>query len=317
MLREGFQENLFLEQIGRVIYELSHGSLAVGAMTTKGFGSIRLEAGAKTWKFDFKHTDHARHWLEYRSGGLPHDTLITTVAPKAGMTAGIFSIEADFGLKSSLIIGSYATGPKMPDKSHLTCSGRPIISGSSLKGALRARAVRIINTFGKDGPGLLKEVFGWAEDAKNTRTKAIKSRLTVEEAEVRNAVAEVQNRVKIDRFTGGALDSALYDSMPLWETTGGSSVTLRFRLVPFEDWQAGLLLHLLKDLWSGDLPIGGEKNVGRGVLKGKKATIHVGGKDYVINAGPDGTLSLSEETRLALDKYAKAFAEKMEEANNE
>lgn len=316
LLRDGFDETLFLEQIGRVIHELGHGALAVGAMTAKGFGRIRLEAGIQTWRFDFKQPDHALYWLEYRGGGLPPGKLITTIPPKVGPDSGEFSISADFGIKSSLIIGSYATDPQMPDKTHLSCKGKQIISGTSLKGAMRARAVRIINTFGKDGQKLLKEVFGWADNGKNTGTKPIRSRLIVEEAEIFNAVPEVQNRVKIDRFTGGALESALYDSMPLWETTSGSSVRLNFRLEGFKNWEAGLLLHLLKDLWSGDLPIGGEKNVGRGVLKGKRAIIHVYGKDHVIAAGPDGALSFSEKARQALDIYANAFVKKMEEGNN-
>lgn len=316
LLREGFQEDLFKTQIGRVLYELSHGSLAVGAMTTKGFGRIRLDGEYRTWKFDFSREGHARDWLEFRGGGEPPDRLKEAIAPRAGTGGRSFSISAEFGLKSSLIIGSYSSAPRMPDKVHLTCKGRPIISGTSLKGALRARAARIVNTFGKDGSALLRTTFGWAEDDERTKARPIKSKLVVEETEVLDASSEIQSRVKIDRFTGGALESALYDSMPQWETERGSLLTIRMCLEDFEDWEAGLLLHLLKDLWNGDLPVGGEKNVGRGVLKGKKATIHVGGKEHVIEAGPAGTLSFSEGARQTLENYAKAFKDEMMEACN-
>ena len=37
--------------------------------------------------------------------------------------------------------------------------------------------------------------------------------------------------------------------------------------------QVGLLLLVLKDLWTGDLPLGGESSVGRGRLRGQEATL--------------------------------------------
>ena len=37
--------------------------------------------------------------------------------------------------------------------------------------------------------------------------------------------------------------------------------------------ELGLLLLLLKDLWTGDLPLGGESSVGRGRLRGKEAVM--------------------------------------------
>ena len=46
----------------------------------------------------------------------------------------------------------------------------------------------------------------------------------------------------------------------------------------YEDYEAGLMLLVLKDLWTGDLPIGGEKAIGRGVLTGKKASISWNGE---------------------------------------
>jgi len=40
-----------------------------------------------------------------------------------------------------------------------------------------------------------------------------------------------------------------------------------------EKHEAGLLLLILKDLWTGDLAVGGEKSIGRGVFQGHKAKI--------------------------------------------
>lgn len=78
----------------------------------------------------------------------------------------------------------------------------------------------------------------------------------------------VQNRVSIDRFTGGTRDGALFNEQPLF---GGrqSLVTVDLQLANPQEYEIGLLLLLLKDLWTGDLPLGGEISTGRGRLGGK------------------------------------------------
>jgi hypothetical protein len=55
-----------------------------------------------------------------------------------------------------------------------------------------------------------------------------------------------------------------------------------------EDHEVGLLLLLLKDLWTGDLPVGGESSVGRGRLQGIKAHLDWLGKE------PEGHWTLRE-----------------------
>ena len=69
-------------------------------------------------------------------------------------------------------------------------------------------------------------------------------------------------RNKIDRFTGGVVNSALFDEQPHY----GGKVTLYIAIKDAQDWQKGLLLLALKDLGNGIQPIGGEANVGRGIL---------------------------------------------------
>ena len=87
----------------------------------------------------------------------------------------------------------------------------------------------------------------------------------------------VQNRIAIDRFTGGTLHGALFDEQPIY---GGDEtvVTLDLFLRQVNDpnqnnAEIGLLLLLIKDLWTSDLAIGGESSIGRGRLQGIKAEI--------------------------------------------
>ena len=61
-----------------------------------------------------------------------------------------FSISATFDVPTSLLIRSSSGTPGSPDMTHLRSSrgGKelPIVSGTSLAGAVRARALRIANT---------------------------------------------------------------------------------------------------------------------------------------------------------------------------
>ena len=61
--------------------------------------------------------------------------------------------------------------------------------------------------------------------------------------------------------------------MPLWAKQKWPNGYFDLEIKDFKDWEAGLMLLVLKDLWNGDLAIGGEKNAGRGVLQGLSATI--------------------------------------------
>jgi hypothetical protein len=57
--------------------------------------------------------------------------------------------------------------------------------------------------------------------------------------------------------------------------------------------EVGLMLLLLKDLWTGDLPLGGESSVGRGRLQGVSATITLDDNVWVIEAAEGKKLTFS------------------------
>jgi hypothetical protein len=121
----------------------------------------------------------------------------------------------------------------------------------------------------------------------------------VEDVPLGDGHLQVQQRVAIDRFTGGAFHTALFSEAPVF----GGTVNLRLRFlvsqsedshtdhqagVQRQDAAFGLLLLLLKDLWTGDLPLGGTSSIGRGVLWGIQATIHAPENDAPENDAPDG-----------------------------
>ena len=65
------------------------------------------------------------------------------------------------------------------------------------------------------------------------------------------------------------MDSKLFAEKPLWQKDKTRSVvTIRVAIEDCQDWEAGLALFLLKDLWTGQVALGGDKSVGRGYLTG-------------------------------------------------
>ena len=113
-------------------------------------------------------------------------------------------------------------------------------------------------------------------------------------------------RIRGNRFTGGTISAALFSSMPVWqETHGARAVTLRFGARRASEWEAGLCILLLKDLWLGRTAIGGEKSIGRGTLEGLHAIIHDRGTQYELTQGQP----FDEKIMQTLQQYVEALSE--------
>ncbi len=216
-----------------------------------------------------------------------------------------FTIDADFAVPGSLLIRSGAGAPGEPDMIHLRSqrgeAEAPILSGTSLAGAIRARAHRIANTIwpqdAEQANYLIDETFG--RRIRQHTDAPSGSRLIVRESELQGTRALVQNRVKLDRFTGGAYPQALFSQEP---AIGGADahvkmvLALRQRVTDPQDLrkaQIGLLLLVVKDLWTGDLALGGESSVGRGRLAGRCAKL-------ILQEGKDHTTWELKQTETGL-----------------
>jgi CRISPR/Cas system CSM-associated protein Csm3 (group 7 of RAMP superfamily) len=204
---------------------------------------------------------------------------------------------------------------RRPDSVHLqTWNGaahQPVLSGTSIAGALRQRALRIANTLKPDDAAkdFIDGLFGPRVIKGGEDLRA--SRLRVDETFIENSRSLIQTRIKIDRFTGGTIESALLEEEPLF----GGTVKICARLMLTGDArneaEIGLLLLLLKDLWLGDLPLGGESAIGRGRLRGQTATLRWQRRsqplrELMLPSQPDATL-VSKEDAAELERYVAAF----------
>jgi len=296
-------DEIFVKKMVRTFFDMfGKGEIQIGAKTNSGLGEIEMiKEETKLYDFDFSQKDHVFNWLtENRESQIVIPK--TELGEPFELSNNMLSIDADLELKNSIIIRSYCEDPQMPDATHLQSLDDWIISGSSLKGAIRARAERIVNTLGKS-ESIIKNLFGYvAEDQRSKNAK--KGKIRVKETILPRFIAEIQTRIKIDRFTGGTIETALFDSMPLFTDFKDKVLKINITVNNCTDAEAGLLLLVLKDLWAGDLAVGGEKSIGRGVFQGIKANVEYNGEQTVID---NEFTSLSPDERNRLQSYVNAL----------
>ncbi|MEG4496160.1 RAMP superfamily CRISPR-associated protein [Microcoleus sp. F10-C6] len=302
------EQQALINDLALALRGLEQYETGIGMKKRRGFGRCHVKEW-QVWNFNLEYASDRTSWLNFEhwhTGLFADRETYSSIATALGVSLenendkrDRFLIHAEFKLLGSLLIrsGQDSTG-RAPDVVHLKShrpdqsDSVPVLSGTSLAGVLRHRAERIVNTLGGNST-LVKDLFGFVEEK-----EAKSSRLVVHEKVIEKANELVQNRIAIDRFTGGAYHGALFDEQPIF---GGDEtiVTIELELRKPEKHEIGLLLLLLKDLWTSDLPVGGESSIGRGRLKGKNATLtwYQGGRENELKREEKWTISQKDESQ--------------------
>ena len=301
-------DELFVKKMVSTIYEeLIKNNIKIGAKTNNGLGEIQLVENDKTAIriFDFSQKKDVYAWLVNKGLNgqvISKDQIKEELGEPFKIENNRLVIDACLRLKNSVIIRSYSNIPEMPDSTHIKSLDDWVLTGATIKGAIRARANRIVNTLGKSEE-IIKGLFGYVDD-KNRSKNAIKGHVRVRETVLPKYIAEQQTRIKIDRFTGGTINAALFDSMPLFVDFNDKALKIEIIVESCNDSEAGLLLLVLKDLWTGDLAVGGEKNIGRGVFEGLVATLDY--NNSLIEIDKDFG-NIAETDKKLLESYVTAL----------
>ncbi len=348
-------ESEFKKALAIALRGLEKGEISLGMKKRRGFGRCHVEKWQVwefdlrnhkeriEWlKFD--------HWTrELSNKGKSFESIVVAlggISLKQQIDQrNRLLIHATFKLASPLLIRSgqdltkRSTTDKnsklcLPDVVHLHSQRKgklqPIVSGTSLAGVLWHRAERIVNTLGKDLK-IVYDLFGKVDE--NTK-EAIASRLVIDESVIENTAELVQSRIAIDRFTGGAYHGALFSEQPIFgiEKTEEEKknkkgkdkskspqkhkhIELKLELRKPEKYEIGLLMLLLKDLWTQDLPVGGTSSIGRGRLQGVEATITWQQpaenleQKWVISQS-NKKLEFAGENKQKLEDFVRFFVEK-------
>lgn len=326
-----------LELLAQALYGLETEQISLGMRKQRGLGLCKVtnwqiwhyrltDPGQMLKWLELKRDDLSKPWLEFDrehplqpfySGPSISAGLDLPVAPLAPNQC---RIQVEFGLDQSLLIRSASSAPYTPDDRYLETrladgSSYPVIPGTSWAGIMRHRAEKILATLKNNAQTLpepdelIKALFGYVATDEQVRTsKAQKSRVRIHDSRIHQANTDyIQTRIAVDRFTGGPYPSALLAEQPVWGLTE-TKIFLDLTIEKANDYDIGLLLLVIKDLWLGDLTVGGEQSIGRGVLTGHSLTLRFGKEDYYFSQTGD-QLTLEPKTAQALQAFVDRLLE--------
>lgn len=272
-----------LENTVQCLVNILFSGVAVGKFTTKGFGKIQVQ-DCKATQYKLKSNASIRHWLYREPSTCTEDATYSGVHIRPKQETLVMKVSAN--IDTSLLVRTQGDNPSM-DSTMLTSQGDYVIPGSSVKGVVRHHAQYILeqmglweqwNTPNQEGVTVFDTLFGGMKQVNKTVTGLVKSRVFVNEVYIKKSKqikAKPQTRNRIDRFTGGTIDSALFTEEPIWQvgdsTDGTISIELEVKHCKPEE--AGLFIVLFRDLWMGKLTFGGEASVGRGRIFGVQGSI--------------------------------------------
>lgn len=303
--------DIFLE-VAASLADLLTAGIHVGALTTKGLGLIKSRGPVKVYLFDFtaghfvqeQEKNASEAWLQYINSDnekpiLPKEEYTAAEVNETQYPPEDFVIEAAFAIYSSLLVrdtvgvqqnlvGNSAREDTTIASVPMKSGDDYVIPGTSVKGALRSKAYKILTLLApknkKEAAVLFLENLMGHEEKKDNNNEVVapaqRGRLLIDEIYISakgnpNLHEMKQARNRIDRFTGATIDTALFSEVAIWQTKKEMpSIQLKLRVKKAQAEEAGLLLLLLRELWVGNLPLGGGKGIGRGVLQGISATVH-------------------------------------------
>ena len=172
---------------------------------------------------------------------------------------------------------------------NLTENGQPILPGSSIKGAVRGQVKRIAGYLGI-GDERVNALFG-RKAQKNDQ--GVAGRVRFEDVSLSPYKQKI-SRIRINRFTGGVMNTGLFNEEPLC-----SKLTLKITAPADDSVGCGLLVYALRDLGSGMYNLGSGDAIGQGYLKGDRLEIEVSsGERAAICFDEDGGCSLEDADGL-------------------
>ncbi len=261
------------------LLELLHGwnggmESAIGKGRSKGWGRIYWNGVPEVKVLE----DAAvKEWMERGTTALPPMKNIETSFKTLGRTGRNRTLSFSLHPGSPLLVNDPGrVRDKEKDDDHFpdlafmrTQDGKALIPGSTLRGAVRAQARRILATIAHQHCGLAASEAGKAVDPLVEElfgTERRRSPLWIGDAVAQDTETHKQTFIAVDRFTGGVAKTALYsvEAAVCASLNGECAIEPQPHRAPGGDWWKGLLLLVIRDLMEGDLVVGWGKARGYG-----------------------------------------------------
>lgn len=280
ILREQFKDVPILQFAANLLDCIKRGELRFGAKTNRGYGRMEFQDVS----YDYLEMKDAADMEKYigfdwsnLSGKVPEKL------PESTYHSPYTTIEIPLAVESTLLVRNYFLDNFEVDAEQMQVNGKAVIPGNAWAGVFRHKTEEILmDLLGARAISIkmTEQLFG--AEKKNTNRK--RSRILFEEAVNESDAGKSQEesdmqfcnltRNRIDRFTGGVLDTALFSE----RVAVGGEYTLTIKIRQAKEYEIGLILLVAEEVRHGLTAIGGAGAVGRGTMK-QRGEIRLNGKD--------------------------------------
>ena len=307
------QGDVYNTSIVPIIYGIESGEIRIGACKNRGFGKLRI-TGIKERSFD---KSNREEWIKFCAGEISFETengveKVSTyeewIQGKGKNISQYVKVSVPLLLDGGISIRRYSTKPGKADYEHVTYEKTkindkpiPVIPGMSWNGAIRAEANNILKQLGcsyEQRTNLINDWFGFVSVKKSDamdepederKETAKQSLIVIRESIIKESKPLPMSRNKINRFTAGTVETALYSEVAYF----GGNTTLEYLIKKDEERRykalIGLMSLITKEIANGYVAVGGQVGIGRGIFKENGS---VGYSEDVKEAGMKDLYSL-------------------------
>jgi CRISPR/Cas system CSM-associated protein Csm3 (group 7 of RAMP superfamily) len=253
---------------------LSNPAFRLGGGSTKGFGKFKIcEIKTKLTSLENYSSSlnqilsHCEEYTTKQSISNTHTTYTLTLKPDDFFMfgSGFGDGDADMTPVHEQVV-DYAN-KKLSDKQIL-------IPASSIKGAIAHRTTYHLNKLlgntieAKNGLESVKEIFGEAKNSKQNIAGS-KGKILISDCfKKEGGQTKTFDHVSIDRFTGGAIDGALFQEKTIADDGESYTIDILLQKDDIDKSYIDAFESALKDITTGMLPLGGSTTKGHGVFSG-------------------------------------------------
>ena len=288
------------KRIEQVLAQIHSGQLQFGGQKSNGCGSMEI-LSLKHYAFDMCTAKGREDWAaegrEEKFSYTDRLRYLEEILRDSSYSARAYTISLSAKTEGSILVKSIALTDyelrqfekkeeKEPDYVNMRNARKQyIIPGSSLKGALRAQFERIAGYMEEHTPGfdsrqVIADAFGREGKRKDTGAAG---NIRVFDTVVRQlegcGMETISNRIRIDRFTGGVMNTGLFKEQPVHGQLLIEAAIMKGGKkddADRADRSCGLLVLTLRDLALGMFNLGSGYSVGRGFLFADRLTVRRG-----------------------------------------
>lgn len=241
---------------------LNKGEILIGLKSKRGYGKVKITE-VKSKEFESKDMNAL---LDFDKFDAEQYNLYTIKEDSSNSKYDYIQVELQ--QLGGLSIRRYSATANEADFEHVKSNGKPIIPGTSWSGLIRRQ---IQNYLQEDIlKGVPVSIDTWFGNSNEDKMRA--SNIIIEESQIKNSKEIELTRNKINRFSGGAADRALFTERAIYNgnTVLGIKVKKQIEVEETEVKNTqvlGLIALVIKDIDNGLIALGGQTSIGRGIFK--------------------------------------------------